>query len=64
MERTGNEHESNRDRDKKRVSVDQKHEIKYLAELCNCSEEEVERAIREAGDSREKIMNVLKRNRR
>jgi hypothetical protein len=51
-------------RDRSRVSGSEEYELQYLAEKLNVSAEEVRRAIEQVGNSREKVEEYLKDNRR
>ena len=50
--------------DRKRVAGGQDHEVRYLAETLNCSEDQVREAIEAVGNSRVKIQDYIKRNSR
>jgi hypothetical protein len=50
--------------DRSRVSGSEDYELRYLAEKLNVSTEEVKRAIEKVGNSREKVEEYLKRNRK
>jgi hypothetical protein len=49
--------------DRQRVAGDERYEVSYLAEKLNVSAEEVERAIQQVGNSREKIEEYLRNGR-
>jgi hypothetical protein len=51
-------------RDRSRVSGSEEYELQYMAEKLNVSTEEVRRAIEQVGNSREKIEEFLRGNRR
>jgi hypothetical protein len=51
-------------RDRSRVSGSEEYELQYMAEKLNVSTEEVRRAIEQVGNSREKIEEFLRSNRR
>jgi len=51
-------------RDRSRVSGSEDYELQHLAEKLNVSTEEVRRAIEQVGNSREKVEEYLKGNRR
>jgi len=51
-------------RDRSRVSGSEEYELQYMAEKLNVSTEEVRRAIEQVGNSREKIEEFLRGNRK
>jgi predicted DNA-binding protein YlxM (UPF0122 family) len=51
-------------RDRSRVSGSEEYELQHIAEKLNVSTEEVRRAIEQVGNSREKIEEFLRSNRR
>jgi DeoR/GlpR family transcriptional regulator of sugar metabolism len=51
-------------RDRGRVSGEEKYEVQHLAEKFKVSAEEVRRVIKEVGNSREKVEERLRGNRR
>jgi predicted DNA-binding protein YlxM (UPF0122 family) len=51
-------------RDRSRVSGSEDYELQHIAEKLNVSREEVRRAIEQVGNSREKIEEYLRENRR
>jgi len=51
-------------RDRSRVSGSDEHEVRYVAEKMNVSKEEVLKAIEKVGNSREKIEEYLRGNRK
>jgi len=50
--------------DRQRVAADQEHEVTYLAQKLNVSEEEIKRALDQVGNSREKVEEHLRKERR
>ena len=52
------------ERDRVRVSGSEEYELQYLAEKLNVSTEEIRRAIEKVGNSREKVEEFLKGNKR
>jgi hypothetical protein len=51
-------------RDRSRVSGSEEYELQYLAEKLNVSAEEVRNAIERVGNSREKVEEYLRGNRK
>lgn len=51
-------------RDRSRVSSSEEYELRHIAEKLNVSTEEVRRAIEKVGNSRERIEEFLRGNRR
>lgn len=51
-------------RDRSRVSGSEEYELQHIAEKLNVSTEEVRRAIEQLGNSRERIEEYLRSNRR
>jgi predicted DNA-binding protein YlxM (UPF0122 family) len=51
-------------RDRSRVSGSEDYELQHIAEQLNVSREEVRRAIEQVGNSREKIEEHLRKNRK
>jgi hypothetical protein len=51
-------------RDRSRVSGSEEYELQHIAEQLNVSREEVRRAIEQVGNSREKIEEHLRKNRK
>ncbi|MCD6062152.1 MAG: hypothetical protein K0R82_63 [Flavipsychrobacter sp.] len=52
------------DNDRKRDVLSRDHEVRYLADTLNCSEDQVREAIEAVGNSRVKIQDYIKRNSR
>jgi predicted DNA-binding protein YlxM (UPF0122 family) len=51
-------------RDRSRVSGSEEYELQHIAEQLNVSTEEVRKAIEQVGNSREKIEEHLRKNRK
>jgi hypothetical protein len=51
-------------RDRSRVSGSEEYELQHLAEKLNVSTDEVRRAIEQVGNSREKVEEFLRGNKR
>lgn len=46
--------------DRKRISMDQEHEVRYWTEKLGVSREDLERAVQQVGDQAEKVREHLK----
>ena len=50
-------------RDREQIAAEQEHEVNYMAQKLNVSAEQINQAIRQVGNDREKVEEHLQNNR-